>query len=259
MKARGAIRIRYEQGKLYKQQNSPYGMNRLECRVKEFLLRHKDIIKIDKLFTVKRSIYKIKLPTSLTKDVCRFLGILHGDGNMSLGRIHISDKSEIYHKEIIHPLFKKVFGLKLNLFYDKNRNSYYSYIKSSIIRRVLTEIFEVPEGAIRVKLYIPKYLKTTSIYLKAAYLSGIVDAEGHISKRQAEINISTTCEDLFKFIKVFLKEIHVKYSIYIRNRRKNKEYEIYIYGKMNIKNFVKFVKIKHPDKLLRLNKFFLAH
>ena len=232
---------------------------RLECRVKEFLQKHKDIIKKNNRFTVKKSIYKVKLPKNFTFDICRFLGILHGDGNMSLKRIHISDKSKTYHEKVIQPLFQKIFGIKLHLFYDKNRNSYYSHIKNSIIYRFMVEILEVPVGAIRVNLSIPNYIKEATTELKSEYIAGVFDAEGHVSKRQAEINLSTTSEDLFNFIKVFLNEINIKYSVYIRNRRKNKEYEIYLYGKDNITKFTKIVKIKHPDKLLRLSKFIPVH
>ena len=231
----------------------------LECRVKEFLEKHKDIKKIDNNFTVKRSIYKVNLPNEITEDLFRFIGILHGDGNMSFKRIHISDKSENYHEFVIRPLFQRIFGIKLNIFNDKNRNTYYSYIKNTVIYRFLTEVLEVPNGAVRANLFVPIFIKETTTKLKAAHVAGLFDSEGHISKRQAEINFSTTSEELFNFVKDFLDKINVKFSIYLRDRRKNREYELYIYGKNNIRTFTDSVKINHPDKLSRLYEIFPVH
>ncbi|MFQ5445123.1 MAG: hypothetical protein ACE5EK_10970, partial [Nitrospinales bacterium] len=130
---------------------------------------HKDIIKSENGFTVKRSFHAVKLPKNLTKNMCRFLGILHGDGNMSFKRIHVSDKSMPYHERIVQPLFKEIFGINMNLFHDKKRNTYYSHIKSSIVHRFLVEVLEVPDGAIRAKLSIPTYLRKATKTKKSEY------------------------------------------------------------------------------------------
>ena len=99
-----------------------------------------------------------KIPTTITKKLCRIIGIIHGDGNMSLSRIHITDKCLEYHKKILHPLFKDVFGIKLNLFHDRNRNSYYSHIKDKKVYKYLTENLEIPKGSVRKNLFIPNCL-----------------------------------------------------------------------------------------------------
>ena len=195
-----------------------------------------------------------KIPTTLTKDLCRVIGIIHGDGNMSSSRIHITDKCLEYHTQELQPLFKKVFNLKLNLFHDVKRNSYYSHIKNKEVYRYLTEELKISKGSVRKNLAIPNYLKNLTDDLKASYLTGVFDAECCVSKRQAEINFSTTSQKLFNFINKFLNKNQIKNSQQIRDRRKNKEYEIYIYGRENIKNMLKIIKIKHPNKILRLQK-----
>lgn len=201
----------------------------------------------------------IKLPKRLAKDVFRIIGIIHGDGNMSFNRIHITDKNKSYHVKVLNPLFKKVFNLRLNLYHDKKRNSYYSHIKNKIVYNYLTSNLEIPKGAVRKNLFVPKYVKEAKDKCKASYIGGIFDSEASICKRQAAISLSITCEEVHNFICEFLTKKEIKYSPKIRNRRKNKEYEIYIYGRDNIKKLLKIIKFEHPKKLSRLKMLSLFH
>ena len=49
---------------------------------------------------------------------------MHGDGNLSYNRIHITDEDPNYHTKILQPLVKNLFDLDLNLYFDENRGSY---------------------------------------------------------------------------------------------------------------------------------------
>ncbi len=230
-------------------------MTRLECRVEEFLANNKDIIKIGNIFSCSRSPYKVKLPTEFTSELCRFIGILHGDGNMSFSRILISDKSLLYHKNVLCKIFQSLFGIKLRLFEDKKRHTYYSHIKSKIIYKYLDEVLEVPRGSIRKNLFVPIYLKNLSNELQASYFGGLFDSEGYVSKRQAQANFYTTNKEIFDFVKSFLKSNNIDFSVYTRTRRPNKEYEIYIYSKERLKKLHNLIQIRHPEKLSRLHMF----
>lgn len=200
-----------------------------------------------------------KIPRRITKNLCRIIGIIHGDGNMSSSRIHITDKCHEYHIKVIKHLFKETFNLDMNLFHDKNRNSCYSHVKDKRIYNYLTKKLEIPKGSVRNNLKVPEYLKSFPDNLKASYISGLFDAESYISKRQAEINFSTTCQEIFEFIKEFLNKKNIEFSMRIRDRRKNKEYEIYIYGKNRIKSLLKVIELRHPDKLSQLHNLSLVH
>lgn len=227
----------------------------LEFRVKQFLKKNQDIKKIDKLFTCRASPYQIKIPINISTDLCRLLGIIHGDGNLSSKRIHITDKCKEYHTKELKPLFEKLFGIKLNLYHDVNRNSYYSHIKSSILYRYFIDVLELPKGAVRQNLILPSFMQKLENKFIASYIGGVYDAESNISKRQAQISFSTTTKQIFDLVKNFLIINNIKYSIYIRSRRINKEYEIYIYGKENIRNFLRYIKISHPEKIKLLKRF----
>ena len=208
-------------------------------------------------FKTKRSHNPVKLPNYLTPEICRIIGIIHGDGNMSGKRIHITDKNPKYH-EYLNELFRKTFGISLNIFEDKNRNSFYSYSKNSVVYKYLTEVLGLPSGSVRENLKIPKFLGEIPLEMQAEYVAGIFDSESHIRKRQAEIDFSTTSKDVWIFCKNFFNKISIKFSERIRKRRKNPEYEIFIYGKKNLELFNHFIKLNHPEKRMRL-ELFLRH
>ncbi len=220
-----------------------YLFMRLERRVRNLMKKGR-----------KKPFLKVRLPTSITPDLCRLIGLLHGDGNMSGGRVLFTDQNKEFHKSI-RGIFKSVFGVNLNTFHDVNRNSYYSHTKSVLAYRFLTEVMEVPKGAVRQNLYVPAYMKKLSRSLQAEYVGGLFDAEGCVKKRQAELNISTTSKSIFEFLEGFLSGIDVKYSTYIRTRHRNPEYEIYIYGKDDLHKFARYVSFKHRSKRRRLARF----
>lgn len=229
----------------------------LESRLCEFLNKHSEIRKVGSGYRIKNSKKIVILPTSFTNDLCRIIGIIHGDGNMSNKRLLITDNNFRYH-QYLRKLFKKTFRINLNLFEDRRRSTYYSHSKNSILYKYLTGVLEVPSGAVRKALKLPNFLDNLPLTIQAEYIAGIFDSESHIRKRQAEIDFSTTTEDLWTFVKHFLSKIGVKFSARIRRRRKNPEFEIFIYGKNNLILFNKFVKLKHPDKVKRLTAF-LCH
>lgn len=230
-------------------------MNVLECRLKEFLQEHPEILKKGSRYCVKNSQTTVKLPSIFTPQLCRLLGVIHGDGNMSYGRILITDKDEGFHERGLRKLFLDVFGIRPNVFEDKNRNSFYSHFKNKVVYTFLTEVLEVPKGSVRKKLTLPSFMQTLNDGLKASYLSGLFDSEGHVGKGQLKINLATTSRPLFEFAKEFLERKGIKLSIYIRKRRKNPEYEIYIYGRENIRVFLEHISFSHPAKLARLRSY----
>ena len=221
--------------------------------VKQFIRKH-DFIQVEaNKFTSKKSLRKVKLPQKPTVELCRLIGIIHGDGNLFNNRVLIADKSKEFH-EVLRKLFKKIFRIEPNLFFDKNRNSYYSHFKNKVIFRFMKEILETPER--KEKLKPPPFLNNLS--LKCEYVGGVFDAEAHVRKRQAEIDFSISSRSIFEMVKAVFTRVGIKYSIYIRHRRKKPEYEIRIYGKDDLKIFHQKIKFIHPDKIRRISKFVSA-
>jgi len=119
--------------------------------------------------------------------------------------------------QVLHKLFSKIFGIKPNLYFDKNRNSYYSHFKNKVIFQFMQKILEIPLN--KNKLKPPSFLN--NLPLKCSYIGGLFDAEAHVRKRQAEIDFSISSRELFKITKNTLSEMGIKYSSHIRRRRKN--------------------------------------
>ena len=226
----------------------------LGSRLIEFLEKHPEIQKVGNDYRHKNSNKAITLPKKFTPELCRILGIIHGDGNMSNGRIVITDKCLEYHS-VIGKLFENVFSVKPNIFHDKKRHTYYSHLKRMALYKFLVEVLEVPKGSVRKRLSLASYIHRWDRKLKASYTGGLFDSEGHVGKSQAKISFTTTTKDIFDFVKNFLEENRIKVSPYIRNRHEKPEYEIYIYGRQNIQDFLKLVKFYHPDKVSRLRNF----
>ena len=227
----------------------------LECHVKNFLRKHPDIIKSEKGYTCKRSPYEVKIPKKESKELFRILGILHGDGNMSGKRILITERDGSF-CDIVKSLFEKIFTIVPNIFYDKNRNSHYCHLKNSIIYRYLIEILEMPSKSVRENLKLPSFMKKIPLKFKIEYIGGLFDAEGWLTKRQAHIGFSITNEQIRNFVSEILFKLGINHSTTFRNRRKNKEFEIHIYGKQNLKKFQKIIGFKHPAKAKLISTFY---
>ena len=226
----------------------------LESRLDEFLRNHKEILRKGNYFIARKSKVPIRLPVGLTPDLCRILGIMHGDGNMSCKRLLITDRNREYHN-YLQTLFGRTFGLKLNVFHDENRNTFYSHSKNTVVYKFLTDVLDLPAGPVRPSILIPRFIRDASVELQSEYIAGVFDSESHIRKRQAEIDFSTTSEELWNFVKTYLRKIGINFSARIRKRRENPEFEIFIYGKGNLSIFNSHVELKHPDKRERINLF----
>lgn len=227
----------------------------LELRVKNFLKNQPDILRKHGRYTCKRSPYYTNLPSRESETLLRILGIIHGDGNMSGNRILISE-NDINFANKISALFNKIFGIQLNIFHDKKRNSYYCHVKNSVIYRYLTNVLEVPNGAVRPALKLPSYLKKLEFKFQKEYVGGLYDAEGWLTTRQAHIGFSMINKGIRDFISSILKKCEIKHSISSRHRRENVEYELHIYGKSNLKKFQEQISFRHPEKIAKIFKFY---
>ncbi|MFX1518996.1 MAG: LAGLIDADG family homing endonuclease [Promethearchaeota archaeon] len=232
-------------------------LTKFHAQVDRFLLNHPEIIELPNgRSTIKRSPYSVYIPRKLGEELCRIIGIIHGDGNMSGKRVHVSDKSREYHETVVLPLFQKVFGITLNLYHDHERNSYYSHTKCKIVYYYLVEVLELPKGAVRPNIRIPDYLAFAPINLRASYIAGLFDSEAHVRKNQVEIDFYTTTPELMEFITNYLRKIGVNHSQMTRKRGKSQEYELAITERQNVHAFIDNTPLKHPDKLRTLQLHF---
>ncbi|MFX1376465.1 MAG: LAGLIDADG family homing endonuclease [Promethearchaeota archaeon] len=223
----------------------------------KFLRNNPDIKITNNTYYCRGSGKRVFLPNQFSNNLCRFIGIMHGDGNLSYRRIHITDEDPKYHRKILQPLVKNLFNLDLNLYFDENRGSYYSHVKSSVIYRYLLECLGFSPGSVRdsVLKKIPSYLYDFDSCQKSHYIAGLYDAEGHIKLRQIEVDFSITSYPIREYIVDFFDNHGLNSTPYRRERiGRSSIYEIYIYGKHDVEMFNNLIPILHPAKVERLNR-----
>jgi len=156
----------------------------------------------------------------------------------------------------ISQLFEKIFAIALNIFYDKNRSSYYCHIKNSVVYRYLTEVLDVPKQSVRKNISLPMYMRKLNLKFQKEYVGGLFDAEGLVTSRQAHVGLSITNKNIRDFVSEILTKCEIKHTKSFRNRRQNIEYEIHIYGKDNLKKFQKNIFFTHQLKITKISSFY---
>ena len=222
--------------------------------IRKFTTKHPEIFQSGSRFTVAKSSHRVKLPTNLNRELCWLVGLIQGDGNISKTRILVSDSTEEFHRTI-SKCFQKQFGVNLNLFHDKNRNTFYSHTKSAVIAYFLAEVFDMTIGK-KENVLVPKLIASASLANRTAYLKGLFDAEGSVSQRQAAMYISTTSNEIAEFSFQTLAEIGVKSSVRSRQRPgRRPEYDVEVYGLNDVMKFLHNVGSDHITKANKLLAF----
>ena len=217
--------------------------------VRSFLSAHSEILCVGGRFTIKKSPCNVRLPSKLTRNLCWLIGILQGDGNINGTRILISEQEERFHVEIGRA-FRALFGISFHKYHDIARNTYY-YVKSKIVSTFLKEVFGLPDGR-KMRLGVPVFIQRSELVLRAAYLGGVFDAEGFVSKRQAAIALSISSKAIAKFVHRTLSELGVHNTMRGRSRsRRRSEYLVEIYGKKRVNLFHKRIGFRHPVKVIQ--------
>jgi intein/homing endonuclease len=223
----------------------------LQGRLDQFLQEHREIVCVDSFYTRAKSPYLVRLPDQESVALYRFLGWVHGDGNMSGRRILITDECLQHHETEIRDAFSTLFNLRPNIYEDRQRHSYYSHIKCGVLYDYLVEVMEMPNGSVRRDLDVSRCMEESSVRLRASYVGGLYDAEGHVKKRQLEIDFLITSESIQRVISKTLSELGIDHSLHER-KRSSVEYEVYIYGRDDVAKFRKHVTFAHPVKKVEL-------
>ena len=87
-------------------------------------------------------------------------------------------------------------------------------IKSSVIYRYLLECLGFSPGSVRDSILkkIPSYIYRFDSYQKLHYIAGLYDAEGHIKRRQIEVDFSITSYPIREYIIDFFDNYGLNYT-----------------------------------------------
>ena len=120
--------------------------------------------------------------SALTPEMAYAAGFIIGDGNLSDGyRIRAVEENEEFMKAFVES-FGKAFGKTPKIYFDRYNNSFVAYLYSKKIWGFLTTELEIPAGNKSRTVRIPSKIKTSADEIKSAFLSGIFDAEGSVTK-----------------------------------------------------------------------------
>tara|TARA_Y100000310_G_scaffold231819_1_gene234534 strand:+ start:10888 stop:11625 length:738 start_codon:yes stop_codon:yes gene_type:complete len=144
----------------------------MELNLSQFKLSKKDLTK------------GLELPSKITSDLAYIIGVLAGDGNIFVRK----DKHDYrvkcvgnpldemqFYKDILVPLFKKVFNIQLDIKYQDSNSTYGFYIYSKSLVEFLNDVFELPIGKKYGKLKIPTLIKENN--LTTDFIRGLADTD----------------------------------------------------------------------------------
>lgn len=192
-------------------------------------------------------------------ELAEICGIHAGDGhlrNKNHNReldVSGSLEEEIYYRNIVIPLFSKVFRTVINGRIFPKRSTYGFVIREKkIIEKMHSLGF--PYGRKSYIVSIPKFImKTQSLQIKCAFLRGLVDTDGSLSFKRSTgkyrefkrtchyypvINLTTTSKSLFDETKDILNSLEIRHCsdiVYPQNSKWSNAYRIWITGGRAIK------------------------
>jgi hypothetical protein len=144
----------------------------MEFDLSQFKLSKKDIKK------------GLQLPNTISSELAYLIGVLAGDGNIFVRKDKHDyrvkcvgnplDEKEFY-KNLLAPLFKKVFNIKLDNKNQDSNSTYGFYIYSKSLVAFLNKIFGLPIGKKYDKLKIPKIIRKNN--LVADFIKGLADTD----------------------------------------------------------------------------------
>lgn len=206
------------------------------------------------------------------EELAEFLGILSGDGHLSLQKRNKNfsivghSRDDLYYlKNHVTSLIKSLFGSNLNVLNlkYKNRNAFMIYAYSTLIIDFLNNL-GMPQKKTK-EFRILDIIRKSKLNLKLAFLRGLADTDFAIVFKKGSTRIKhsypviSTCfasRPLVEDIKEILSEIEIKANIYIRkvnyNGRKDFLYQIDVYGRKNLQKWMEHIGFnnkKHLDKI----------
>jgi len=219
------------------------------------------------LVFVKNEPRRVRLPSSLTRRVSELLGILAGDGHVSLLKYQVSVCG---HKQLdreyivghVAPLIESVFGAEP--FVRDNYTTVYCRFYSKPVVLMLNREYEVPLGKKKGHLRIPKKVFENALFLKD-YIRGLFDTDGSIyrhHKNDAAIDITSMSPRFRADIVMALKKLGFHPTMNGKNVQLYRKAEIRRFFEVirpaNRKHLIKYGALNNLGYLPKANDLFAA-
>ncbi len=158
----------------------------------------------------------LSLPSELGKDFAQIIGYLLGDGNMEDERLSFYEgekETALFYEKLL----KKAFNAKTRVRFRADKNYYELRCQGKPIVRMITQ--EFPEASKARDSTIPRKILKSDNRILAAFLRGLFDAEGYVTKRRLSAGMNN--ETLVKQIQMSLLRFGILSSVHEYDNKRN--------------------------------------
>ena len=193
---------------------------------------------------------KINLPIAMTQNQVEIVGIMFGDGNITIRNntyvinITFNSKKDLEYIDYIKKLFFDEFQVILKTYTYPNKNAIILYFHSKVLVEYFIDILQIPLSPKKLD-HIPTYILSNKLFLKS-FIRGVFDTDGCVTfQKQGRYNyilikICTANNIFAEDIKKALGILKIKSFICFKNSKFGIGYDIVVRNK-NADMFINFV------------------
>ncbi|MEM2878921.1 MAG: DNA topoisomerase VI subunit B [Candidatus Hadarchaeales archaeon] len=227
----------------------------------KILAKENGITEISDLITrIGRNGSYVNIPPRVNAELMWFVGAMAGDGHVGSPTDNRWGYSLFFHnkdKELVNRMKKalrELFGLEAREYFDERVGNFTLETSSSIVAEILN-YFGVPPGDKTTSLHLPEQVLNLSDDLVKAYLRGLFDTDGGLSRPYREVTFGLMSREVVEKTVLLLLRFGI-ISRFRENRKKDKlSYQLVISGKENLTRFANTIGFTSRRKRELLQKF----
>ena len=174
----------------------------------------------------------VKLPLKINPDLSCFIAVVIGDGHLSKEKFRTTiESSNKELLEVLSSIINKLFSMNTNIKEIKKRErkkqTYHLSAYSKAVQELLSLVFNIPRGKKSDFVKIPEEIHKAKDSIKAAFVIGLLAAEG--SRRgEHSVRICSASQDLLIGTKKLLLDLKIpsKTESWINKKYKKQYYSL---------------------------------
>lgn len=170
-------------------------------------------------FGLRRVRTRVKLPRFMFPDLAYLAGVIVGDGYIIANGnlVGVVNGDEKYLRDIVAPLFRKLFNFEVCIRRDPRKNhTYFLEAHSKVIVSFLISVFGFEKG--KKAPLIPTIFKNYSRNILMEFITGFFDTDGSVSEKARTIKFTQKSKEFLIQIKEELANAHVRSFLYFDKR-----------------------------------------
>lgn len=208
----------------------------------------------------KYSPHKLRFPKEISPDLAYCVGVILGDGSLA-GNIS-NEKGNwrvaVFFDNLEHrALYDSIIRKELDLVQIHRLSSEHCYVSlccSKVFHWFLRSYFGVCNGFKSSRIFVPQnLLDSTAIEVKKAFLQGLFDTDGTITKR-GYVKYASTSKVIIDQVRLLLNSIGIetKFGQWLKAEKFLPLYTVELRSKDSVLKFARLINFRHPVKLAKL-------